>query len=62
MFSCLKITLPLSSVISAVRRSHSIWSNGATFASLNTRLKRRPPFFFFSIRVFVDVQPSLSVD
>src|SRR5258708_24550823 len=34
-FSCLKITLPASSVISAMRRSHSIWSNGATLASLN---------------------------
>src|SRR5579883_2684178 len=36
-FSCLKITLPASSVISAVRFSHSIWSNGLTLASLKTR-------------------------
>src|SRR6185436_5275418 len=39
-FSCLKITLPASSVISAVRRSHSIWSNGLTFASLKMRSTR----------------------
>ena len=36
-FSCLKMTLPASSLISAVRRSHSIWSNGFIFASLKTR-------------------------
>src|SRR5258707_7835298 len=34
--------LPLSSVISAVRRSHSTSSNGAHFPSLNTRLKCKP--------------------
>src|SRR6185436_20378685 len=39
-FSCLKITLPASSVISAVRLSHSIWSKGFTLASLNTRSMR----------------------
>ena len=44
--SCLKITLPLSSVISAVRRSHSICSNGVTAESLKTRSKRKPRFFF----------------
>jgi hypothetical protein len=34
------MTLPASSVISAVRLSHSIWSNGLTLASLNTRSMR----------------------
>src|SRR5262249_19128758 len=36
-FSCLKMTFPASSVISAVRRSHSSWSNGLILGSLNTR-------------------------
>src|SRR5204863_1635633 len=53
MFSCLKITFPLSSVISAVRRSQSTWSNGATFASLNARSNRRPLLFFFAARLVV---------
>jgi hypothetical protein len=54
-FSCLKMTFPASSVISAVRRSHSIWSNGLIFGSLKTRSSlrnsrldgafRREPFF-----------------
>ena len=35
-----------ASVISAVRRSHSNWSNGATAGSLKTRAKRSPRFFF----------------
>ena len=34
------MTLPASSVISAVRRSHSIWSNGLTLGSLKTRSTR----------------------
>ena len=40
-FSCLKMTLPASSVISAVRFSHSIWSKGLTLASLKTRFTWR---------------------
>src|SRR5688572_24395790 len=36
------MTLPPSSVISAVRRSHSIWSKGLTLASLKTRSRRNP--------------------
>src|SRR5690242_3938458 len=53
------MTLPVSSVISAVRRSHSIWSNGLTFASLNTRSMRKDffvvPMLLLGLRVAVTV-------
>jgi hypothetical protein len=44
------MTLPPSSVISAVRFSHSIWSKGLMRALLNTRLMRRALLFFVVIR------------
>ena len=43
--SCLKMILPASSVISAVRLSHSSSSYGLRLASLNTRSTRMPDPF-----------------
>src|SRR3989442_1779794 len=42
---CSKTTWPFSFEMTAVRRSHSTSSNGFAPARVNTRGKRRPPFF-----------------
>ena len=59
-FSCLKMTLPASSVISAVRRSHSNWSYGEVFGSLKTRsmlsVFLAPEASFLGLRVAVTVE------
>src|SRR5262249_43052287 len=58
-FSCLKMTFPASSVISAVRRSHSSWSNGLILGSLNTRSTFR--LFLASVCPDLGVREPLAV-